>query len=61
MQKVKIFFKSGNILVFKCKSFDFKYEKNTYKREIEIEGANINQWMIDANEIEAFTIKQCWW
>lgn len=61
MKKVTIYFKSGNKLIFKCKNFEFNYDKTSDKRKIEIEGANIDSWMIDAQEMESYTVKQCLW
>ena len=58
MKKVTIFFKSGNKLVFKCKSFNFTIKET--KKILTIEGEGMD-WMIDANEMEAYTVKTSFW
>ena len=58
MKKVTIYFKSGNNLSFKCEKFDFDFKQST-GRTVSITGA-FSAWLIDAMEIEAITVKDCW-
>ena len=57
MKKVTILFKSGNELTLKCKVFDLYFENN--ERKLKIETDQIEAWMIDLKEIEAYTVKRC--
>jgi len=57
MKKVTILFKSGNKLVLKCKEFDITIESD--KRKLNIVEPNIDAWMIDLVQIEAYTVTRC--
>lgn len=57
MKKVTILFKSGNKLVLKCKVFEIYFQNN--ERKLNIETSQIEAWMIDLKEIEAYTVKWC--
>lgn len=59
MKKITIYFKSGNMMRFKCKTFEFTIDKNSDKRELKMTNVDMEQWMIDLSEIEAFTIRKC--
>lgn len=50
-------FKSGNKLVLKCKVFEIYFQNN--ERKLNIETSQIEAWMIDLKEIEAYTVKWC--
>ena len=43
----------------KCKTFDFKVDRNSDKRTLEITGFTKDEWMIDLSEIEAYIITEC--
>jgi len=59
MKKVTIYFKSGNKLSFKCKEFTFKSDTNGTNQSINIIGIELYQVMIDASQIESYTVKKC--
>lgn len=59
MIKVNIYFKSGNVVKFKCKKFNFTINKNTNERELKVIGFREKEWMIDLAEIECYIIKKC--
>lgn len=59
MKKVKVYFKSGNTLSIRCEKFEFYYDNNNNNRNIRIIKPNKVEWMMDASQIEAYTIKNC--
>ena len=59
MKKVTFYFKSGNKLKLRCKTFRFTYEEKTKKGMLEMTGVNKVEWMIDLSELEGYTISKC--
>ena len=59
MKKVTIYFKSGNVVRLKCKKFIFTLDRATDQRTLNIIECNLEAWMLDLSEIEAYTVTKC--
>ena len=58
-KKITIYFKSGNKMKLKCKTFDFVIDNETNSRQLEMTGVNKYEWSIDLVEVEGYTVNKC--
>jgi len=59
LKRVIIYFKSGNKMRLKCKTFDFVIDKETNNRQLKMTDVNKYEWMIDLAEVEGYTVNKC--
>ena len=60
MKKVTIYFKSGNKMFFKCKEIIFDISQPIGERTMSVTGGSFERVAIDFTEVEAITVKDCW-